>query len=118
MRKTPSHRILRRKRVRSKIVGLTSRPRLSVFRSSSHIYVQLIDDSEGHTLATASSLEDKKSSAGNITKTETSKLVGTSIAKKAKKIGVTKVVLDRGGYKYHGRVKALADAAREEGLVF
>jgi large subunit ribosomal protein L18 len=118
MGKERNNRILRHKRVRSKIVGHPTRPRLAVFRSAGHIYAQLIDDSQGHTLVAASSLEDKKPSASSITKTETSKLVGALIAQKAKKIGVTKVVLDRGGYKYHGRVKALADAAREEGLVF
>ncbi len=118
MSKINNPRLLRHKRVRAKISGLPDRPRLSVFRSASHIYAQLIDDRQGHTIAAASSLHDEQSSNKTISKTEVSKAVGTSIAKKAKGLGVTRVVLDRGGYKYHGRVQALADAAREEGLIF
>tara|TARA_B100000029_G_scaffold463812_1_gene497365 strand:- start:291 stop:647 length:357 start_codon:yes stop_codon:yes gene_type:complete len=118
MAKITNPRLLRHKRVRAKISGVPERPRLSVFRSASHIYAQLIDDSQGHTIAAASSLHDEKSDDKNRSKTETSKAVGASIAKKARSLGVTSVVLDRGGYKYHGRVKALADAAREEGLIF
>ena len=118
MGNTKNPGLLTHKRVRAKISGLPDRPRLSVFRSASHIYAQLIDDSHGHTMAAASSLHDEILADKGTSKTDVSKAVGTSIAKKAKVLGITKVVLDRGGYKYHGRVKALADAAREEGLVF
>lgn len=104
------------KRVRAKIFGTIKRPRLSVKRSNRHIYVQLIDDVSGHTLVSASSLKyDKKE---KITKTEIAKLVGKDLAQKAKERGITQVVFDRRWYKYHGRIKALADAAREEGLKF
>lgn len=105
-------------RIRNRVVGNPDRPRLNVYRSLNHIYAQIIDDSKGHTLATASSLDstlkdDKK--GGNV---EGAKSVGTLIAERAKAAGVEKVVFDRGGYLYHGRVKALADAAREGGLDF
>lgn len=107
-------RLLRHGRVRSKVAGNTARPRLTVFRSATHIYAQLIDDSKGVTLAKADSreLKDKKA------KTDLSAAVGTLIANKAKDKGITQVVFDRGGYRYHGRVKALAEAARENGLTF
>ena len=88
--------------------------RLTIFRSSNHIYAQVIDDDRGHTLAAATSLEMKRDD----TKTDVAKAVGEKIAKSALSAGITKVVFDRGGYKYHGRVKALADAARSEGLNF
>ncbi|MBL8031541.1 MAG: 50S ribosomal protein L18 [Candidatus Doudnabacteria bacterium] len=104
----------RRVRVRSRVSGTAERPRLSVFRSSKHIYAQIVDDVTGKTLAQASSSTSKV--AGK--KTDKSVSVGAEVAKKAKTAGVTKVVFDRGGYKYHGRVKALADAAREAGLEF
>lgn len=107
-------RTLRHSRVRSVVNGTAQRPRLSVFRSAQHIYAQLIDDTTGRTLAAASSLEVKD--AGK--KSDASTAVGTLIGQKAKQAGVTAVVFDRGGYKYHGRVKALADAAREAGLQF
>jgi large subunit ribosomal protein L18 len=104
-------------RVRKKIIGTTGRPRLSVFRSNSDIYVQLIDDSEGKTLASASS-KDKDILAGKGTKVEKSKLVGAAIARKATDLGLLDVIFDRSGYLYHGRVKAVAEGAREGGMKF
>lgn len=104
-------------RVRKKIAGTTGRPRLSVFRSNSDIYAQLIDDSAGKTLASASS-RDKDIAAQKGTKVEKSKLVGAAIARKATGLGLADVVFDRGGYLYHGRVKAVAEGAREGGLKF
>ena len=107
-------RQIRHARVRSVVAGTAARPRLSVFRSSSHMYAQLIDDESGKTLASASSLEVK----GKAAKTDKSVEVGKLIAGKGKALNIESVVFDRGGYKYHGRVKALADAAREAGLKF
>jgi large subunit ribosomal protein L18 len=110
-------RIRRHERVRKTIEGTPERPRLAVFRSATHIYAQVIDDGKGHTLVAASDVEqDLKGTAG--TKTERAKAVGTAVAKKALDAGVTKVVFDRGGNRYHGRVRALAEAAREAGLQF
>ena len=103
--------------IRKKISGVATKPRLSVFRSNSDIYAQLIDDVKGETLAAASS-RDKNIVAQEGTKVEKSKLVGGAIARKAVELGLKDVVFDRGGYLYHGRVKALADAAREAGLNF
>ena len=112
-------RYRRHARVRAKVGGTTSRPRLCVFRSFNHIYAQVIDDSRGHTLTSASSLDPEiKSEAAGKTKTGKSELVGSLIAKQALSEGIKQVVFDRGGYKYHGRVKALAEAARKEGLKF
>ena len=104
-------------RVRKKVFGTPERPRLNVYRSVSNIYVQVIDDTAGHTLAAASSLDKalKLSTGGNV---DAAKAVGKAIAERAKAAGVTKVVFDRGGYLYHGRVASLADAAREAGLEF
>ena len=107
-------RWIRHRRVRKNIRGVSTRPRLAIFRSSNHIYAQVIDDDRGHTLAAATSLEMKRDD----TKTDVAKAVGEKIAKSALSAGITKVVFDRGGYKYHGRVKALADAARSKGLSF
>lgn len=107
-------RILRHSRVRSIVSGTASRPRLSVFRSSQHIYAQLIDDQTGRTLAAASSSDIKDKNV----KTTVSQEVGKLIATKAQGLKIAQVVFDRGGYKYHGRVKALADSAREGGLQF
>jgi large subunit ribosomal protein L18 len=104
-------------RIRKRVVGVASKPRLSVYRSNGDIYAQLIDDDNGNTLAAASS-RDKDIAAQKVTKTEKSKLVGAVIARKAADIGVEKVVFDRGGFLYHGRIKALADGAREAGLNF
>ena len=108
-------RKIRHARVRNKISGTSECPRLNVFRSNSHIFAQIIDDEKGTTLVSSSSQELKIKNGGNI---EGAKLVGKDIALKAKKSGITKVVFDRGGYQYHGRVEALADAARENGLEF
>ena len=105
-------------RIREKISGTAIRPRLNVYRSLNHIYTQLIDDATGTTLVSASSKgkkADEKSYGGNV---EAAKAVGKAIAEKALEKGIKKVVFDRGGYLYHGRVKALADAAREAGLDF
>jgi large subunit ribosomal protein L18 len=104
-------------RIRKKISGTEVRPRLSVFRSNNDIYVQLIDDLTAKTLASASS-RDKDILAQKVTKSEKSKLVGAAIARKATELGLKDVIFDRGGYLYHGRVKAVADGAREGGLNF
>jgi large subunit ribosomal protein L18 len=112
-------RIKRHNRVRAKVEGTTERPRLSVFRSLNHIYAQVIDDSKGTTLAAASTVDAEI--AGKVeekNKKSQAELVGQSIAKKAMEKGVLQVVFDRGGYKYIGRVQALADAARKAGLKF
>lgn len=106
-----------RYRIRKKIAGVSTKPRLSVFRSNTDIYAQLIDDDNGTTLAAASS-RDKDIAAQKVTKTEKSKLVGEAIARKAVALGLTAVVFDRGGNLYHGRIKAVADGAREGGLQF
>ena len=102
-------------RIRKKISGTDERPRLSIYRSTAHIYVQIIDDRKGTTLVSASTVEAKSKTGGNLA---SAKEVGKAVADKAKAKGITKVVFDRGGYLYHGRVKALADAAREAGLQF
>ena|SRR5262252_5779509 len=105
------------KRIREKMLGTSQRPRLNVYRSLNHIYVQLIDDMAGKTIVSASTKEGKgaKKGTGNVA---SAKEVGKAIAERAKAKGVSKVVFDRGGYIYHGRIKALADAAREAGLQF
>lgn len=105
----------RHARIREKISGTAECPRLSIFRSNTEIFAQLIDDVKGVTLASSSSVELKLKNGGNA---EGAKLVGKDIADKAKKLKIKKVVFDRGGYLYHGRVEALADAARENGLEF
>ena len=105
----------RHRRVRARITGTADRPRLAVYRSLSQIYAQVIDDRTGRTLAAASSLEAKDSMTK---KADAAKAVGTAIAEKAKAAGIEEVIFDRGGYRYHGRVKALADAARSNGLRF
>lgn len=105
-------------RIRRKVVGTTARPRLAVFRSLKHITVQIIDDSKGHTMVAASTTEKKAgfgSGGGNVAG---AKAIGKLIAERSKEKGIDAVVFDRGGYLYHGRVKALADAAREAGLKF
>lgn len=104
-------------RIRKSIEGTSEKPRLSVFRSNKEIYAQLINDNEGNTLIAASSREEGIA-AKKVNKTEKAKLVGQLIAEKAKEAGIEQVVFDRNGYLYHGRVKALADAAREQGLKF
>ena len=102
--------------IRKKIVGTQSMPRLAVFRSNKDIYVQVIDDSIGHTIVSASSRE-KDIASKKVSKIEKSKEVGLSLSKKALKIGIKKVVFDRGGFLFHGRVKAVADGAKEGGLI-
>ena len=103
------------KRIRSRVSGTGERPRLAVFRSVKHIYAQVIDDSKGHTIVAASSVEKNATNGGNLAG---AKSVGNTVAERAKDKGVKAVVFDRGGYLYHGRIKALADAAREAGLEF
>lgn len=110
-------RILRHDRLRKKIEGTEARPRLCVFRSLSNIYAQVIDDSRGKTLVSASSLEANVKGTGK-KKKDVAKAVGNLVAQRAKGAGITAVVFDRGGYQYHGRVQALAEAAREGGLKF
>ncbi len=108
-------RLRRHVRVRNKISGTPERPRLNVFRSNSHIHAQIIDDVNGKTLAAASSVDMKLENGSNV---EAAALVGKEIAKRAKAKKIEEVVFDRGGYIYHGRIKALAEAAREAGLKF
>ena len=110
-----SDRKQRHKKIRAKISGVAERPRLSVFRSSMHIYAQIIDDESGITLVSASDLTLKK---GKETKSQIAKNVGSEIAKKAKEKNIESVVFDRGGHKFHGRVKLLAEGAKEGGLKF
>ena len=105
-----------RERIRDKVSGTTERPRLAVFKSLKHIYAQVIDDASGKTIVSASSRDKDSSTKG--ANAAAAKAVGALIAKKAKDKGITRVVFDRGGYQYHGNVKALADAARENGLEF
>lgn len=112
-----SMRVMRHSRIRNKISGTSTIPRLCVFRSNTGIYAQIIDDENKTTLVSASSL-DKDLKLTNGSNIEAAKVVGKAIAEKAKKAKITQVVFDRGGYLYHGRVKALADAARENGLEF
>lgn len=117
-RKTPqAARARRHLHIRKRLSGTPERPRLAVFRSLSHIYAQVIDDVEGRTLAAASDL-DANLKGSKSTKTDAAKRVGALVAERAKNAGVAAVVFDRGGFHYHGRVKALADAAREAGLDF
>ena len=113
---TNKQRLRRHKRIRAKISGSAARPRLDVFRSNANIYAQIIDDENGVTLLSASSLDKEFEGYGG--NKEAAKAVGTMIAKKALEKGITEVVFDRGGYVYHGRVQALAEAAREGGLKF
>lgn len=119
MNETVRLRLKRHRRVRGKVSGTAARPRLNVFRSLKHVYAQLIDDDAGHTLATASTVEagyrETKKTGGDIA---AAKAVGALIAQRAKEQGITRVVFDRGGWQYHGRVQHLADAAREAGLEF
>ena len=112
-----AQRVKRHDRIRLRLAGTTERPRLAVFRSLNHIYAQVIDDTTGKTLAAASSLEPTLRSAEG-TKSDDAKRVGQLVAERAKKAGVDKVVFDRAGFQYHGRVRSLAEAAREAGLDF
>lgn len=119
MQKNLTGRKRRKLRIRSKISGSEARPRLSVFRSAKHIYAQVVDDVSGKTLATACTLSrDLKSTLGEDTKSDAARKVGALLAKICLEKKIDKVVFDRNGYLYHGRVKALADAAREAGLSF
>lgn len=111
-------KIRRHIRLRKKVKGTGERPRLAVFRSLEHIYAQVIDDVQGHTLVSASTVDPEVRKQITGTKTDEAKLVGKIVAERAKNAGVTRVVFDRGGTQYTGRVKALADAAREAGLDF
>ena len=114
-----SRRLIRHIRVRRRVKGTPQRPRLAVFRTLNHVYAQIIDDTEGNTLVAASSLEGRvREQRDGKPKAEVSKLVGALLAQRAKQKRITAVVFDRGGYKYHGRVKALAEGAHEGGLVF
>ena len=120
IKKKTETRLKRKKRIRRKISGTSERPRLTVFRSARHIYAQIIDDSTGKTLLSASTISkdikaNVKGISGNI---KGAKLIGEAIAKKGEEKGIKEVVFDRNGFLYHGRVKALADAAREKGLKF
>lgn len=122
MTKTSARRLARdrrHERVRKRVQGTTERPRLSVYRSLAHIYAQVIDDSEGRTLVSASTLDTTlKPQLTEMTKTQEAQAVGRLVAQRALEAGISQVVFDRGGYVYHGRVKAVADAAREAGLQF
>ena len=109
-------RVRRHTRVRRRVSGTAAQPRLAVFRSNQHIYAQIIDDEAGRTLAAASDIE--VALRGDGSKSDRARQVGTLVAQRVKQQGVTAVVFDRGGFRYAGRVQALADAAREEGLVF
>lgn len=119
LKKKRASRERRQKRVRSRVVGTGQRPRLNVFRSLDNIYAQVIDDTEGRTLASASTIDREiaKEVEGK-NKIESAKIVGQKLAERAKNAGVTMVVFDRGGYQYHGRIAALAEGAREGGLEF
>lgn len=109
----------RQRRVRRKMRGTLDRPRLNVFRSSKHIYAQVIDDNAGHTLASASTLDPEvRTRINDMQPVDEAKVVGEIVARRALEKGITEVVFDRAGYKYHGRVKAVADGAREAGLSF
>ena len=110
-------RNVRHLRVRTKVQGTAERPRLAVFRSLNHIYAQVIDDASGKTLAAASTVE-KEFKGSKSTKSEEAKVVGRLVAERARSAGVERVVFDRAGFRYHGRIKSLADAAREAGLDF
>ena len=109
----------RHRRVRGRVSGTGERPRLNVFRSSEHIYVQVIDDLQGKTLASASTIDGElRKQVADKNKTEAARIVGKAVAERAKAAGITTVIFDRGGWRYQGRVKALADGAREGGLEF
>lgn len=119
-REKAEHRHRRHLRLRQRVSGTAERPRLSVFRSNKYLYAQVIDDAKGSTLAAASTLQKPISGSlgGKCANLAAAKLLGKTIAERAKEKGISKVCFDRGGYRYHGRIKALADAAREAGLEF
>jgi large subunit ribosomal protein L18 len=119
MNRRMTARLSRKRRIRKKISGTGERPRLSVFRSARHIYAQIVDDVQGHTLVAASTLSKEiKEKLTGLKKGETAKEVGRLLAAKAKQKGISQVVFDRNGFLYHGRVKAVAESCREHGLVF
>lgn len=119
VRKNDLARQRRHARVRQRVVGTPERPRLNVFRSLKHIYVQLVDDTEGNTLASASTLDPEiRDRVAELPKMQQAELVGEMVARRAREKGITQVVFDRGGYAYHGRVEKLAEAARKSGLEF
>ncbi len=111
-------RIRRHRRVRKKVVGTAARPRLAIFRSNRHLVLQVIDDERGHTLAAASTVEADVRAAGSTGNVDAATRVGSLLAQRAKGAGITRVVFDRGGFQYHGRVAAAAQAARDGGLEF
>lgn len=118
-RSREEQRKLRHRRLRARVSGTPERPRLNVYRSLANTYAQVIDDSTGHTLASASTIDPEvEKLAADKPKAEAAKIVGEVVARRAKEAGITQVVFDRGGYQYHGRIKALADGAREGGLEF
>jgi len=119
VKNTRAMRLIRHKRIRQKVQGTSLRPRLALFRSLNHIYSQVIDDTQGVTLAAASSMDlEIREGKDSQSKGKVSTMVGGLLARRAKEKGISKVVFDTGGYKYHGRVKAFAEAAREAGLEF
>jgi len=121
MKKIQTHvrRERRQRRVRAKVNGTLERPRLNVFRSSRHIFAQIIDDAKGHTMVAASTLDsDLRAQAAKLNKKDEAKAVGKLLAQRALEKGLKQVVFDRGGYQYHGRIKSLAEGAREGGLEF
>ena len=119
MNRRMTSRLSRKRRIRRKISGSGERPRLSVFRSARHIYVQIVDDLQGRTLVAASTLSKEiREKLAGLKKSETAKEVGRLLAAKAKEKGISQVVFDRNGFLYHGRVKAIAESCREHGLVF
>lgn len=119
MNRRMTARLSRKRRIRKKISGTGERPRLSVFRSARHIYVQVVDDLKGQTLVAASTLSKEiKDKLTGLKKSETAKEVGKLLAAKAKEKGISQVVFDRNGFLYHGRVKAMAESCREHGLIF
>lgn len=119
LRKKYQGRVARHKRVRVRVIGTPARPRLNVFRSLTGIYAQVIDDTAGHTLVSASTIDkDLAAQVEGKSKVEAAKIVGQALGQRAKLVGISQVVFDRGGYRYHGRVAALAEGAREAGLDF
>lgn len=116
MKSSSQARVKRHRRIRKKVTGTAERPRLAVFRSNKHVYAQIIDDVSGRTLASASSVDPTLKSESN--SVESAGKVGSLIAQRAVDLGVSSVVFDRGGFKFHGKIKALADGAREKGLQF
>lgn len=118
MKSSSQARVKRHRRIRKKVTGTAERPRLAVFRSNKHVYAQIIDDVSGRTLASASTVDASLRSDSLANSVESAGKVGGLVAERAKELGVTTVVFDRGGFRFHGKIKALADGAREKGLQF